>query len=32
MTEYSELAAFVRAPERFLGVHLTNPAHFVPGV
>lgn len=27
-----ELAAHVRAPERFLGVHWMNPAPFVPGV
>ncbi len=27
-----ELAAFVRGPERFLGVHWMNPAPFIPGV
>ena len=27
-----ELAAFVRLPQRFLGVHWMNPAPFVPGV
>lgn len=27
-----ELAAFVKGPERFLGVHWMNPAPFIPGV